>query len=293
MTLNNGGHLTPRLRYTWSLLNQTLSIGYLALLRVSFNDESLSVALKRLEGHHGQYNSQARYTMIAEFDVAHGFGFYVRGTADRPREKDARSNQPAVVEEIEEVPMIQNNRGRLHLIKVDALLHNVFMDKTRGQIQAMQAQPVSGNYVATTSHGASGHGGLMSTRSTGSVSIGPHHGVDADQHHCHGQECESPNEISGICLCEKANDGAKKNPKPKREGIPLDVVLLQSISELKIAAVVRASVPEIVPSNNRTMMTLEQVQHDTDEMMTSPLASPLVSPLAMVEHYECQRSRRM
>jgi hypothetical protein len=37
---------------------------------VSFNDEALPVAWKRLESHYGQSNAQEMVALIAEFDAA-------------------------------------------------------------------------------------------------------------------------------------------------------------------------------------------------------------------------------
>jgi hypothetical protein len=56
--------------YIRSLLSQTLPRGYLELLRVSFNEEALPVAWKRLESHYGQSNAQEMVALIAEFDAA-------------------------------------------------------------------------------------------------------------------------------------------------------------------------------------------------------------------------------
>ncbi|KAG7377065.1 hypothetical protein PHYPSEUDO_012233 [Phytophthora pseudosyringae] len=70
--------------------------------------------------------------------------------------------------------------------------------------------------------------------------------------------------------------GFKKKAKPNRKEIPADVALLQPISELKIDAAMKGSVPETVPSNS-AKLTLEQAQHDTDEMMTFPPPFPMVS----------------
>ncbi|KAE9214072.1 hypothetical protein PF005_g9970 [Phytophthora fragariae] len=56
--------------YIRSLLSQTLPRVYLESLRVSFNEEDLPAAWKRLDGHYGHSNAQGMVAMIAEFEAA-------------------------------------------------------------------------------------------------------------------------------------------------------------------------------------------------------------------------------
>ncbi|KAG6623369.1 uncharacterized protein IUM83_06223 [Phytophthora cinnamomi] len=68
-------NLSEQDTYIRSLLNQTLPRSYMESLRVSFNDESLPVAWKRLETVFGQSNAQGMAAMIARFDEALAMDF--------------------------------------------------------------------------------------------------------------------------------------------------------------------------------------------------------------------------
>ncbi|KAF4138296.1 hypothetical protein GN958_ATG12514, partial [Phytophthora infestans] len=157
--------------YIRSLLSQTLPRGYLESLRVSFNDEDLPVAWKRLEAHYGQSNAQGMVALITEFDEALAMDFAsvgelivrVKETRNRINRQSRENlkgvtmipNQYAAVKVLSLFPtqywgnhVDYSNEG-FHLDKVEALLRNVFMDKSRGQIDAMQAQTAPVNYAAS------------------------------------------------------------------------------------------------------------------------------------------------
>ncbi|KAE8975610.1 hypothetical protein PR001_g25652, partial [Phytophthora rubi] len=157
--------------YIRSLLSQTLPRGYLESLRVSFNEEDLPAAWKRLEGHYGHSSAQGMVAMIAEFEAALVKDFTsVVDLMVRVKEARNRINRLSR-ENLKGVTMISHQYAAmrvlslfpsqywgnnvvysvegLHLDRVEDLLRNVFMNKSRGQIEAMQAQPVPVNYAAS------------------------------------------------------------------------------------------------------------------------------------------------
>ncbi|KAG6612370.1 uncharacterized protein IUM83_10646 [Phytophthora cinnamomi] len=118
-------NLSEQDTYIRSLLNQTLPRSYMESLRVSFNDESLPVAWKRLET-----------VFVGELIL-------------RVKEARNRINRQSR-EALDGVTMIPNYG--FHLDKVEELLRNVFMNKSRREIEAMQAVVVLANHVRASQH---------------------------------------------------------------------------------------------------------------------------------------------
>ncbi|OWZ16176.1 hypothetical protein PHMEG_00010065 [Phytophthora megakarya] len=243
--------------YIRSLLSQTLPRGYLESLSTSFNEEDLSVARKRLEAQYEQSNAQGMAALVAEFDKAMEMDFSTVGQLIvRVKETRNRINRQSR-ENLKGVTMIPNQYAAIkvlslfpsqycknnvdytsegfHLDKVEALLRNVFMDKSKSQIQAMQARIVPANYKGQLPEDEKG-----------------------PQHRVGGKK------------------GPKKKAKPMREEIPAAVSLMQPISKVEVAAVVKGTPQEPEPGYGTTL-TSEQAQQDADELMTSPPPSPTPS----------------
>ncbi|KAG6623875.1 uncharacterized protein IUM83_02079 [Phytophthora cinnamomi] len=167
-------NLSEQDTYIRSLLNQTLPRSYMESLRVSFNDESLPVAWKRLETVLGQSNEQGMAAMIARFDEALAMDFASVGELIL-RVKEARNrinrqsrealngvtmipNQYAAMKVLALFPslywgnQVDYTNGGFHLDKVEALLRNVSMNKSRREIEAMQAVVVPANHARASQH---------------------------------------------------------------------------------------------------------------------------------------------
>ncbi|KAF4138371.1 hypothetical protein GN958_ATG12437, partial [Phytophthora infestans] len=268
--------------YIRSLLSQTLP-------EVSFNGEDLPVALKRLEAHYGQSNAQGMVALITEFDEALAMDFAsvgelivrVKETRNRINRQSRENlkgvtmipNQYAAVKVLSLFPtqywgnhVDYSNEG-FHLDKVEALLRNVFMDKSRGQIDAMQAQtvPPLGKRKARVDE--------PKKRKRGRADC-PKRAQDRSQGlmrnsiFVKGKRVDVPSNSVGVAHVKGEKKG-KREAKAKREEIPADVALLQPISKLNIVATVSAT-----QSNGGSTLSAEQAKMDTDELMTSPPVSP-------------------
>ncbi|GMF37177.1 unnamed protein product [Phytophthora fragariaefolia] len=139
--------------YIRTLLSQTLPRSYLESLWVSFNDERLPAALKRLETVFGQSNAQGMATLIAQFDDALAKDFESVGQlilcvkeARNQINRQSRealgnvTNQYAAIEVLSLFPSqywgnhVDYTSGGFQLDRIEALLRNVFTYKSRSQI---------------------------------------------------------------------------------------------------------------------------------------------------------------
>ncbi|OWZ08148.1 hypothetical protein PHMEG_00019359 [Phytophthora megakarya] len=238
--------------YIRSLLSQTLPRGYLESLRTSFNDEDLPVAWKRLEAHYGQSNAQGMAALVAEFDKALEMDFSSVGQLIY-----AATKVLSLFSSQYWGNNVDYTSEGFHLDKVEALLRNVFMDKSKSQIQAMQARIVPANYVA--SHRP----------------LGKRQWEDEPKKKGVNASTVKVGTTEMVKLTERKK-GPKKKAKPMREEIPADVALMQPISKVEVAAVVKGTPQEPEPGYGTTL-TSEQAQQDADELMTSPPPSPTPS----------------
>jgi hypothetical protein len=308
--------------YIRSLLSQTLPRGYLELLRVSFNEEALPVAWKRLESHYGQSNAQGTVTMMTDFDAALKMNFdsvgqlmvRVKETRNRINRQSRENlkgvtmipNQLAAIKVLSLFPsqywgnQVDYRSDGFHLDKVEALLRNVFMNKSRSQIEAMHAQPVPVNYTATNRPLGKCKGRAEEARpkiggecfycdgrynrdgethrkvDCPKMQKGRSQGLMRSNIFVTGTKIQLPGKSIGVAHVKGTKTGAKKKGKVRREEIPAEVALLQPISKLRIAATVKASTPEPGPSTSPTL-TSEQEQCDGDELMRSSPTSPVPS----------------
>ncbi|OWY92296.1 hypothetical protein PHMEG_00038762 [Phytophthora megakarya] len=130
---------------------------YLESLRTSFNEEDLPGAWKRLEAHYGQSDAQEMTALVAELDKALEMDFSsvgqlivrVRETRNRVAGESDGSNDDS---ESYGGNNVDYTSEGFHLDKVEALLRNVFMDKSKNQIQAMQDRIVPANYAISGSN---------------------------------------------------------------------------------------------------------------------------------------------
>ncbi|EEY53228.1 uncharacterized protein PITG_06865 [Phytophthora infestans T30-4] len=174
-----------------------------------------------------------------------------------------------------------SNEG-FHLDKVEALLRSVFMDKSRGQIDAMQAQTVPVNYAASNKPLGKRKARVdeLKKKKGGKCyycdgrADCPKRANDRGQGlmrnsiFVKGKRVDVPSNSVGVAHV-KGDKKCKKKAKAKREEIPADVALLQPISKLKIVATMYAT-----QSNGGSALAAEQAKLDTDELMTSPPVSP-------------------
>ncbi|OWZ22115.1 hypothetical protein PHMEG_0003232 [Phytophthora megakarya] len=91
-----------------------------------------------------------------------------------------------------------------------------------------------------------------------------------------GKGVKVPPKSVGVSHVKGEKKGSKKKDKPMREEIPADVALMQPISKVEVAAVVK-STPQEPESGYGAKLTSEQAQQDADELMMSPLYSPTPS----------------
>ncbi|OWY98116.1 hypothetical protein PHMEG_00031202, partial [Phytophthora megakarya] len=171
--------------------------------------------------------------LVAEFDKELEMDFSTVGQlVVRVKETRPRINRQ-LRENLKEVTMIPNHEG-FRFDKVEALLCNIFMDKIKSQIQAMQARIVAATYVAKA-------------------------------------DCPKMKKDRSIGLGEK--EGSKKKAKSMREEITADVALMQPIRNVEVAAVAKGTLQE-PGQEYGTTLTSDQAQHDADEQVTSPPSSP-------------------
>ncbi|OWZ14654.1 hypothetical protein PHMEG_00011839 [Phytophthora megakarya] len=228
----------------------------------------------------GQSNAQGMAAHVAEFDKALEMNFSsvgqlivrVKVTRNRINRQSRENlkrvkmilNQYAAIKVMSLFPSqywgnnVDYTSEGFHLDKVEALLWNVFMDKSKSQNQAMQARIVPANYVA--SHRPLDKRKWEDPRRKGvnasTVKVGT---------------------TEMVKLTEMLTKGSKEKAKPTREEFPADVALMQPISKVEIAAVVK-STPQDPEAGYGTTLTSEQAQQDAEELMTSPPSFPTPSP---------------
>ncbi|KAG3107332.1 hypothetical protein PI125_g12838 [Phytophthora idaei] len=272
--------LSDQVSYIRSRLSQTSLRGYLESLRVSFNDENLPVAWKRLEAHYRQSNAQGMVALIAGFDEVPAMDFAsVEEPIVRVKETRNRINRQSR-ENLKGVIMIPNQYAAVkvlslfpthnwgnrvdcstecfHLDKVEALLRNVFMDKCRSQIEAMQDQTVPVSYAA-------------SNRPLGKCkerAEEPKKKKGGECFYCVGKKVDGLSKPVGVAHAKGEKKG-KRKAKAEREEIPAEVSLLQPISKLNIVEAMNA-----MQTSGSSALIAKQAKHDTDELMTSPPVSP-------------------
>ncbi|OWY98523.1 hypothetical protein PHMEG_00030697 [Phytophthora megakarya] len=131
--------------YIRSLLSQTLPRGYLESLRTSFNEEDLPFD-KALEMDF----SSVRQLIIRVKETRNRIN---RQSRENLKGVSMIPNVYAAIKVLSLFPSqyCKNNvdytSEGFHLDKVEALLRNIFMDKSKSQIQAMQARIVPANYT--------------------------------------------------------------------------------------------------------------------------------------------------
>ncbi|OWZ14772.1 hypothetical protein PHMEG_00011701 [Phytophthora megakarya] len=256
--------LSDQDNYIRSLLSHTLPRGYLKSLGTSFKCGGFAVAWKRQEAHHGQSNAPGMAALVAEFDKALDMDIsYVGQLIVRVKETCNRIYRQSR-ENLNGVTMIPSHEG-FHLDKVEALLRNVFMDKSKNQIQVMQARIVSANYKAD-------YPKMKKDRSIGLVRTSIF---------VKGKRVEVPPKSVGGSHVQREKKGSKKKAKSMREEIPAAVVLMQPISKVEVAAMVKGTPQEPGPGYSATL-TSEQAEQDVDELMTSPPSSPTTSSSSSV-----------
>ncbi|GMF21560.1 unnamed protein product [Phytophthora fragariaefolia] len=281
--------------YTRTLLSQTLPRSYLESLRVSFNDERLPAAWKRLETVFGQSNAQGMATLIAEFDDALAKDFesvgqlILRVKAARNRiNRQSREalgnvtmipNQYAAIKVLSLFPSqywgnhVDYTSGGFQLDRIEALLRNVFMNKSRIQIEAMQAAAVPANHVR-----AAKHLGKRKARSS--------EGKKRDEcFYCEGEGKFRTNifvKAKAVNVAHvKKGQGTKKKGKLTRSEIPVDMAHVKPVGKPKTVATVQAARAKSGPLNTEAL-TPEQAKADEDELMGSPPpGSPVVSDSEM------------
>ncbi|KAG4056165.1 hypothetical protein PC123_g8765 [Phytophthora cactorum] len=306
--------LSDQVSYIRSRLSQTSLRGYLESLRVSFNDENLPVAWKRLEAHYRQSNAQGMVALIAEFVEVPAMDFAsveepivrVKETRNRINRQSRENlkgvimipNQYAAVKVLSLFPThswgnrVDCSNECFHLDKVEALLRNVFMDKCRGQIEAVQDQAVPVSYAASNRplgkrkeraeepkkkkggecsywDGRYNRDGQSHYKADWSIRAKARsQGFLRNSIFVKGKKVDGLSKPVGVAHVKGEKKGTRK-AKAKREEIPAEVSLLQPISKLNIVEAVNAT-----QASGSSALIVKQAKHDTDELMTSPPVSP-------------------
>ncbi|KAE9194328.1 hypothetical protein PF004_g20755 [Phytophthora fragariae] len=304
--------------YIRTLLSQTLPREYLESLRVSFNDERLPAAWKRLETIFGQSNAQGLATLIAEFDDALMKDFDSVGQLIH-RVKEARNrinrqsrealgdvtmipNQYAVIKVLSLFPSqywgnhVDYTLGGFQLDVIEGMLRNVFMNKSRSQIEAMHATAVPANHAMAANN--------LDKRKARSAEVKKRD----DSYYCEGKynqdgeshfkrACPKMREdramgifrtnlfvkpkTGGVAHVKKGPQAPKKKAKSARVEIPVDVALVKPVGKPKGVASAQATRAE-PGSCSSEELTPEQAKADVDALMGSPPpGSPVVSDTEM------------
>ncbi|KAK1944242.1 hypothetical protein P3T76_004154 [Phytophthora citrophthora] len=281
--------LTDQDAYIRSMLSQTLPRSYLEALCVSFNDESLPAAWARLETTFGKSNAQGITTLTTEFDKALSMDFSSVGELiQRVKEARNRVNRQSR-ETLGNLTMIPNQLGAMKVLalfptqywgfcldKVDALLRNVFMNKSSSEIQAMTS-------VSTVPvHHVKNRGSLGKRKIQKSNECfycdgrynrkdRPHRRVDCpakqrdEARGCHRSNIfQKANEI-GVAHVKSKRGASKKNVRVETA---VDAAFVKSSSKPTPVAAARAEDPLWY------MLTPEQAKADIDALMASPPPTP-------------------
>ncbi|OWZ00295.1 hypothetical protein PHMEG_00028549 [Phytophthora megakarya] len=243
---------------------------YLESLRTSFNEGDLPVAWKRPEAHYGQSNAQGMAALVAEFDKSLEMDFSSVGQLIvRVKEMRSRINRRSR-ENLKGVTMIPNQNNvdytseGFHVDNIEALLRNVFMDKSKSQIQAMQTLIVPANYVAFYRPlGKRKWKDELKKKGGDCFYCEGRYNRDGGTHrkaNCPKMKKDRSIGLSvGVSHVKGEKKGFKKKANPMREEIPAHVALMQPISKVEVTAVVKGMPQEPEPGYG-AKLTSEQDQ---------------------------------
>uniref|UniRef100_H3GGA0 Uncharacterized protein n=1 Tax=Phytophthora ramorum TaxID=164328 RepID=H3GGA0_PHYRM len=272
--------------YIRALLSQTLPRSYLESLRSSFNDNTLYVAWQRLDTVYGDSNAQGMAKLLARFDAALAMDFKSVGElilcVKEARNRINRQSRDA----LNGVTVIPN--------QVESLSRNVFMEKSRSQIEAMQSTAMPANHARASQHlgkrkarntdrriedcfycdGKYNKDGLFHMkRDCPNMLEDRSLGLMRSKIYVKGSRVAVPPRTVGVAHARGTKKGAKKKARTVRAGIPVDVALLQPISKPKRVAAALAKQAEPGPSRSDTLLP-EQAKADEDALMLSPPPTP-------------------
>ncbi|KAG6613416.1 uncharacterized protein IUM83_04510 [Phytophthora cinnamomi] len=306
-------NLSEQDTYIRSLLNQTLPRSYMESLRVSFNDESLPVAWKRLETVFGQSNAQGMAAMIARFDEALAMDFASVGELIlRVKEARNRINRQSreALDGVTMIPIqyaamkvlalfpsqywgnqVDYTNGGFHLDKVEALLRNVFMNNSRREIEAMQAVVVPANHVRASQHLDKRKARVVERKREDECFYceGRYNrdGLAHMKRDCPAMKKDrslgvyrtnifkSPTLQKPVPVAHMKGSkaAAKKKAKAARVEIPVDAVMIRQIKRAKKVAVAQVTSDVQEPRHSDTLRP-EQAKADVDALMASPPLTP-------------------
>ncbi|GMF48788.1 unnamed protein product [Phytophthora fragariaefolia] len=304
--------------YIRTLLSQTLPRRFLECLRVSFNDERLSAAWKRLETVFGQSNAQGMATVTAEFDDALAKDFesvgqlilHVKEARNRinHQSREALGNITMIPNQYVAIKVpslfpsqywgnhVDYTSGGLQLDRIEALLRNVFMNKSQSQIEAMQAAVVPANHArAAKNLGKRKARSAEGNKRDECFYCEDKYNQDDESHFKRDRPKMRQDRTRGkfrinifvkvkavnVAHVKKGQQAPKKKGKPTRIEIPVAMALVKPVGKPKTVATAQAARAKPCPLNTEAL-TPEQAKTDEDELMGSPPpGSPVVSDSEM------------
>uniref|UniRef100_H3H6F4 Uncharacterized protein n=1 Tax=Phytophthora ramorum TaxID=164328 RepID=H3H6F4_PHYRM len=268
--------------YIRALLSQTLPRSYLESLRSSFNDNTRRMAATG-------YSSVGELILC----VKEARNRINRQSRDALNGVTMIPNQYAAMKVLSLFPSqywgnhVEYSSGTFHLDRVESLLRNVFMEKSRSQIEAMQSTAMPANHSRASQHLGKRKARNTDRRNEDCFYCDGNYNKDGLFHmkrdcpkmledrslglmraniYVKGTHVVVPSRTVGVAHARGTKKGAKTKARTVRAEIPVDVALLQPISKPKRVAAALAKQAEPGPSRSDTL-TPEQAKADEDALM--------------------------